>query len=127
MNSPRRLVYAKNHLMGKITLSLALTIALLAAPAAPIEIAKIASPHASSCPVMHRNMDPCQRCPMTPTSSSSGSTCCSVQAPCFVAYSDGPNEFIAGMSSTNFKSFMNDRVTARFQRPPVPPPRDALS
>lgn len=114
-------------MFGRITLALALAVAVLTAPAAPIEIAKIGSAHGTFCPVMHRNMDPCQRCPMAPNSSSSGSTCCSVQAPCFVAYSNGPDDFIAGMSCRNFKSLMNDRVTARFQRPSVPPPRVALS
>src|ERR1700736_571841 len=36
--------------------------------------------------------------------SGSGSTCCSAQAPCFVCYSNGADDFIAGVNSVGFSS-----------------------
>jgi hypothetical protein len=127
MNSRDVRTRANNQLMfGKIGLSLLLAIAVLVAPAAPIEIAKISSPDAI-CSTMHMNMDPCQRCPLSSNQTSSNSTCCSVQAPCFVGYANSSEDFVAGVSRNDFTTSANDRVSARFQRPPVPPPRVAFS
>jgi hypothetical protein len=116
-------------MLSRITLSLALTIAVLVAPATPIELAKAVSSRTSCSAHMQMKTDPCQHCPMTPPapSSSSGTTCCSVQAPCFVGYSNASDDFVAGMRSTNVAQAVNDRVNVRFQRPPVPPPRHRLS
>ena len=124
MNSRDLRLHVNNSLMlSRTILSLTLTIAVLAAPAAPIEFSKITSPHAKCSPSMQ--IDPCQRCPLNSnqTNSNSGSACCSVQASCFVGYANASDEFVAGMDRIDFASFANDRVSARFQRPPVPPPR----
>jgi hypothetical protein len=121
---------ARDQLMfSRITLSVTLAVAVLIAPMAPIEIAKAISPHHGCCVKPAVKADPCQHCPMAPTSpaSSSGSTCCSVQAPCFVGYAHGLDNFLAGIASGHFAMAVNQRVTARSQRPPVPPPRSAFS
>ena len=114
-------------MLGRIIIALALSFAVFVAPAAPIELTKIVS--AKSICFAHINMDPCQRCPMHqgPASSSTGSTCCSAQAPCFVCYSHTSDNFVVGMNRVGFASFTNDRVSARFQRPSVPPPRVGFS
>lgn len=109
-------------------LSLALVVAVSIAPAAPIEITKIVSPKKGCFSHMEVNRDPCHGCPMTPASSSSNSaaTCCSVQAPCFVGYAHGADNFRAGLSAIGFAMFTNIRIDPRLQRPPVPPPRAAF-
>jgi len=116
-------------MFGKTTLSLIVAMSVLVAPAAPIEIQKITSPHTSCCSRPALNADPCQRCPMTPSSSgsSSASTCCSVQAPCFVCHANSSEDFVAAIRSFDATRATDDPVTARFQRPPVPPPRIAFS
>jgi len=88
-------------MFSRIALSLALTVAVLVAPIAPMEIAKAFSRHARCHPTTQMNIDPCQRCPMNSnqTNSNSGSTCCSVQAPCFVGYANTSDDFIPGTHS----------------------------
>jgi hypothetical protein len=128
MNSHAGFVHANNRFMpSRIAFSLVLTIAVVALPAAPIELTKAFSPK-TSCSA-HTKIARCQGCPMTPSSpsSGSGSTCCSAQAPCFVGYANSSEDFVAGVSRNDFTTSANDRVSARFQRPPVPPPRVAFS
>ena len=130
MNSRTAQVRVSNHLMlSKSLLSLALGIAVVIAPAAPIEIAKIVSPKKSCSSYLQVNADPCQGCPMTPSSSNStsGSSCCSAQAPCFVCYSHFTDGFVAAMDTLRFAQFANERVKTRSRRPPVPPPRTVIS
>ena len=116
-------------MFSRITLSLALIVAVSIAPAAPIEIAKIVSPKKGCCSRVQVNRDPCHGCPMTPASpgSNSASTCCSAQSPCFVGYAHGSDNFLAGLNAIALTSFANERVTTRLQRPPVPPPRSSFS
>lgn len=128
MNSRSGHLCVTNQLMlSRIVLSLTLTLAVVIAPASPIEFSKMVSPRPSYCPVMQANMDPCQRCPTNSNQTNSSSSCCSVQSPCFNYYSNATDDFVAGMASLAFKSQANDRFTIRSQRPPVPPPRFALS
>jgi hypothetical protein len=126
MNSrDRRLRVNNQFMLSRIMLSLTLTIAVLVAPAAPIEFSRIKSSHVRCSPAIQ--IDRCQRCPVNSNQTSSNSTCCSVQSPCFNYYSNATDGFVAGMASIAFKSQANDRFTFRSQRPPVPPPRFALS
>lgn len=70
-----------------------------------------------------------QRCPLNPTgnSSTSGSTCCVSPSTCVPLCVNSGDGF-AGPSETIGPVFVNnDRVSARSQRPPVPPPRSAFS
>jgi hypothetical protein len=108
-------------------LSLAISFAILVAPTAPIEITHVFSPKKNCCAHTRTNADPCHGCPISSGGTTAGSTCCSVQAPCFVSCVNGSDEFVAGMSSAGFAFFTNDRVTSRVQRPPVPPPRIQFS
>jgi len=73
-------------------------------------------------------VDACNRCPINPggTSSSSG-TCCTTPAVCLLLYFSGSNDFVPGMNSSRMRDPSNNRVTARSQRPPVPPPRAEFS
>lgn len=116
-------------MFGRTMLALVLALAVFVAPAAPIEIAKVVSPKKSCCTHQQVNVDPCHGCPMTPnsSSSSSASACCSVQAPCFVAYSHGTDGFLMGIKEIGFATSANNAVSSRSQRPPVPPPRAELS
>jgi len=116
-------------MFSRITLSVTLAAAVLAAPMAPIEIAKAVSPQKNHCARPAKKVDPCQHCPMAPSSpaSSSGSTCCSVQSPCFVSYTHDSDDFLTGIATANFAASASDRVRVRSQRPPVPPPRTTLS
>lgn len=112
-------------MLTRTLLSLALGLGVLVAPMAPIDLTKALSLH-SSC-WAHLKIDPCQRCPLSSNQTSSNSTCCSVQAPCFVGYANSSEDFVAGVSRNDFTTSANDRVSTRFQRPPVPPPRVAFS
>src|ERR1043166_2666604 len=116
-------------MFSRITLSLALVVTVALAPAAPIEITKMVSPKKGCCSHTQVHRDPGHGCPMTPASpsSNSGSTCCSLQSPCFVGYAHGSDNFLAGLNAVALAPFTNDRVSARLQRPPVPPPRSALA
>jgi len=74
------------------------------------------------------NMDAGQRCPINPSgTTSSSSLCCTGPAVCLPLYFSGSNDFIPGMLSANHLDSFNLRVTARSQRPPVPPPRVSLA
>jgi hypothetical protein len=42
-------------------------------------------------------------------------------------YFSGSNDFMPGMLSTGLYDSFNHRVTTRSYRPPVPPPRNAIS
>jgi hypothetical protein len=112
-------------MLSRVLLSITLALGVPIAPMAPIDVAKALSPHSKCC--AHVKIDPCQRCPLSSNQTSSNSTCCSVQAPCFVGYANSSEDFVAGVSRNDFKTSANDRVSARFQRPPVPPPRIAFS
>jgi hypothetical protein len=108
-------------MFGKIILSLTVAFAVCLAPAAPIEVSKILASQASCCARTTDN--PCQHCPFRSNQTSSASTCCSAQAPCFVVYSNTSDNFVAGVSRKHLANAANDAVIARAERPPVPPPR----
>jgi hypothetical protein len=68
------------------------------------------------------------RCPINSGSTTpSTASCCSGPAACLFLYFGHANPFSAQTQLSGAISFINVRVTARSQRPPVPPPRDAVS
>jgi len=74
------------------------------------------------------NMDAGARCPINPGgASSSSATCCTAPAVCLLLYFGNANAFAAGTEISGTISVNDDRVTARSQRPPVPPPRAEFS
>ena len=126
MNSHYAGLYANNQAMlSRILLSLTLAIALLVAPFAILDL-KAALTSKMSCHI-RVPVDPCHGCPINSPTTNSNSACCSAQAPCFVSFVNNGDDFIAGMHSASFASMTNDRVNTRSQRPPVPPPRLALT
>lgn len=96
-------------------------------PTLPDQLAS-ASKHKVQC-CADMNVANSHSCPISrgANNSTAGSTCCSSQAPCFVCYSHAADDFLARVNAIGFTSFVNDRVTVRAQRPPVPPPRIAFS
>jgi hypothetical protein len=116
-------------MLSRIIVALALATSVMIAPAAPIDIAKAFSPQMKCCARTQVSVDPCKCCPISSnqTTSTSGLTCCSAQAPCFVFYANSSDDFLADVSKVQFACFANDSISTRFQRPPVPPPRIALS
>jgi hypothetical protein len=112
-------------MFSRITLALILIVAVLIAPAAPIDLSRFVSAKAGCSARM--DTDPCQRCPVRSNQTNSNSACCSVQAPCFVGYANAYDDFIAATRSGEIARVLNDRITSRSQRPPVPPPRIAFS
>jgi hypothetical protein len=113
------------NLSARLVLALlTLNLAVLS-PVPPSELVRTAHRQDSCCARM--DIDGGQRCPINSGGTSSNSTCCSAQAPCFVGYVNASDDFVVRISSIGFSSFANDCVTARSQRPPVPPPRDAVS
>ena len=74
------------------------------------------------------NMDAGARCPINPGgTSSSSATCCTASAVCLLLYFGNANAFAVGAEMSGTVLMNDDRVTARFQRPPVPPPRAQFS
>ena len=75
------------------------------------------------------NMDAGSRCPINPggTSSTSSAMCCTGPAACLLLYFGSASAFAAGTEISGAVLVNDDRVTARFQRPPVPPPRAQFS
>jgi hypothetical protein len=74
------------------------------------------------------NMDGGQRCPINPSgTTSSSSLCCTGPAVCLALYFSGSNDFLPGMLSSNHLDSFNLPITARSQRPPVPPPRVSVA
>ncbi len=68
------------------------------------------------------------RCPINSGSTTpSTAACCSGPAACLCLYFGNTNPFSAQTQLSGAISFNNVRSTARFQRPPVPPPREAVS
>jgi hypothetical protein len=76
------------------------------------------------CPEM--NMDAGLRCPINPGGTTTA-TCCTSPAACLLLYFGNANAFAAEAEMSGTISVNNDRITARFQRPPVPPPRAEFS
>ena len=74
------------------------------------------------------NMDAGARCPINPGgTSSSSATCCTASAVCLLLYFGNANAFAAEAEMSGTISVNDARVTARSQRPPVPPPRAEFS
>jgi len=83
-------------------------------------------PHKTCCADM--NMDAGLRCPINPGgTTSSSAACCTAPAVCLLLYFGNANPFSAGAEMSGTISLNDDRITARAQRPPVPPPRSVLS
>src|SRR5438105_5147936 len=100
---------------------LAINLAALT-PVLPSSSAVIVQQKHSCCADM--NMDAPQRCPINPSgTNSTSSMCCTGPAICLLLYFSGSNDFVPGMLGVDWRDSFNDRVTARTQRPPVPPPR----
>jgi hypothetical protein len=72
------------------------------------------------------NMDAGVRCPINPGGTTSA-TCCTSPAVCLLFYLGNANAFAAEAQMSGTISVNDDRVTARSQRPPVPPPRAEFS
>jgi hypothetical protein len=72
------------------------------------------------------NMDAGARCPINP-GATSAATCCTGPAVCLLLYLGNANAFAAEAQISGTISVNDDRVTARSQRPPVPPPRPEFS
>jgi hypothetical protein len=72
------------------------------------------------------NMDAGVRCPINPGGTTSA-TCCTSPSVCLLLYLGNANAFAAGTEISGTISVNDDRVTARSQRPPVPPPRVEFS
>src|SRR5438105_5563347 len=79
---------------------------------------------ASCCADM--NMDAGQRCPINPGATSSAA-CCTAPSACLLLYFGSGDAFAAQTQMIRAISVNNDRVITRSQRPPVPPPRSAVS
>jgi len=104
---------------------LAINLAALT-PVVPDASATVVKQKHSCCADM--NMDASQRCPINPSGTNSTSAmCCTGPAVCLLLYFSGSNDFIPRMLGADWRNSFNDRVTARSQRPPVPPPRIAFS
>jgi hypothetical protein len=74
------------------------------------------------------NMDAGARCPINPGgTTSSSATCCPAPAVCLLLYFGNANAFAVGTEMSGTVLVNDDRVTARSQRPPVPPPRAEFS
>ncbi len=74
------------------------------------------------------NMDAGARCPINPGgASSSSAACCTAPAVCLLLYFGNAYAFAAGAAMSGTVLVNDDRVTARSQRPPVPPPRAEFS
>src|SRR6266446_208739 len=74
------------------------------------------------------NMDAGLRCPINPgETTSSSATCCTGPAVCLLLYFGNANPFAAGTEVSGTVLVNDDRLTARSQRPPVPPPRAEFS
>ena len=74
------------------------------------------------------NMDAGLRCPINPgETTSSSAACCTGPAVCLLLYFGNANAFAADAEVSGTISVNDDRVTARSQRPPVPPPRAEFS
>src|SRR5437660_5710718 len=69
------------------------------------------------------NMDAGVRCPINPGGTSSSATCCTASAVCLLRYFGNANAFDAEEEMSGTILVNDDLVTARSQRPPVPPPR----
>jgi len=108
-------------LLAVLTVSLAsLTPVLPGEPIPPLQ------QKTSCCADM--NMDAGLRCPINPGgTSSSSATCCTAPAVCLLIYLSTANAFAAQSQMNGTISTNNDRVSARSQRPLVPPPRTAVS
>jgi hypothetical protein len=73
------------------------------------------------------NMDASLRCPVNPTGTSSAAACCVGPSVCLLLYFGNANAFAAGTEMSGTVLVNDDRVTTRSNRPPVPPPRLAVS
>jgi len=112
---------AARFLLGLLAISLAsLT------PVLPGESTRTVQQKARCCADM--NMNAGVRCPINPGgTTSSSATCCTSPAACLLLYFGNTNAFAAGAEISGTISMNDDQVTARYQRPPVPPPRISLS
>jgi len=71
-------------------------------------------------------MDAGARCPINPGGTTTA-TCCTGPAVCLLLYFGNANAFAAEAPISGTILVNDDRVTARSQRPPVPPPRAEFS
>jgi hypothetical protein len=74
------------------------------------------------------NVNAGQRCPVNPggTNSKSAPICCAGPAICLSLYVANGNDFAASSQMSGTVCTDDDRTTGRAQRPPVPPPRNAV-
>jgi len=72
------------------------------------------------------NMDAGVRCPINPAGTTTA-TCCTSPAVCLLLYLGNANPLALGAEMSGTISVNDDRVAARSQRPPVPPPRAEFS
>jgi hypothetical protein len=115
MRLPARLLFA----------FLAINLAALT-PVVPGETAPVVQQKHSCCADM--NVKGGVRCPISSGSTTpSAATCCSGPAACLCLYFGNANTFSAQTQLGVAISLKNVRASARFQRPPVPPPRVAFS
>jgi len=104
---------------------LAINLAALT-PVVPAEFAPAVKQKHSCCADM--NVKGGVRCPINSGSTTSSmATCCSGPAACLCLYFGNINAFSAQTKLSGAISLNNVLVTTRSQRPPVPPPRTALS
>ena len=74
------------------------------------------------------NMTAGIRCPINPGgTTSSSATCCTAPTACLFLYFGNGDSFAAQKQMIRAISMSDDRATARSKRPPVPPPRTAVS
>jgi len=71
-------------------------------------------------------MDAGVRCPINPPGTTTA-TCCTSPAVCLLLYLGNANPLALGAEMSGTISVNDDRVAARSQRPPVPPPRAEFS
>ena len=117
---------------GAMKLSARLLFALLAinlaalTPVTPGESVPVVQQKHSCCPDM--NVSGGARCPISPGSTTPGSTsCCSGQAACLFLYFGNSHPFSTQIHLSGAISLNNERPIVRSQRPPVPPPRIVFS
>ena len=96
-------------------------------PIVPAEVSLPKSQTPSCCPA--EEVARCNSCPTTmgQTPSSFASSCCSTQSTCCALYFVRATPFSVSMRVLGTIGFSDERVTARAERPPVPPPRGQFS
>jgi hypothetical protein len=88
----------------------------------------LSTPHETNC-CADINTGRCHSCSTNAgeTNPGLGSTCCAAQSVCCALYFTKAKAFVTPMQLIGTVGISDERPSARAQRPPVPPPRSAIS